>query len=57
MGGTGKTALAVHVAHKLAVHYPEAQIVVDLAGTSEASEKDWVRKEDCLGDFLRVKRP
>jgi hypothetical protein len=39
MGGTGKTALAVHVAHKLAVHYPEAQIVVDLAGTSEAPEK------------------
>jgi hypothetical protein len=36
MGGVGKTALAVHVAHELALHYPEAQIVVDLAGTSEA---------------------
>lgn len=35
MGGMGKTALAVHVAHKLAIHYPEAQLVVDLKGTSE----------------------
>lgn len=36
LGGVGKTALAVHVAHKLAGYFPEAQIVVDLAGTSEA---------------------
>ena len=36
MGGVGKTALAVHIAHKLAVQYPEAQIVVDLMGSSEA---------------------
>lgn len=35
MGGVGKTALAVHVAHKLARYFPEAQIVVDLAGTSD----------------------
>ncbi|MFZ0050269.1 MAG: tetratricopeptide repeat protein [Desulfobaccales bacterium] len=34
MGGVGKTALAVHLAHKLEVHYPEAQIFVDLAGTA-----------------------
>jgi NB-ARC domain len=36
MGGLGKTALAVHVAHKLVVHYPEAQIFVDLTGTAAA---------------------
>lgn len=36
MGGVGKTTLAVHVAHKLKVHYPEAQIFVDLQGTSES---------------------
>ena len=36
LGGVGKTELAVHVAHKLAPDYPEAQIVVDLMGTSES---------------------
>jgi tetratricopeptide (TPR) repeat protein len=36
MGGVGKTALAVHVAHKLVDYYLEAQIMVDLAGSSDA---------------------
>jgi len=36
LGGVGKTALAVHVAHKLAPDYPEAQIVVDLMGTADS---------------------
>jgi tetratricopeptide (TPR) repeat protein len=35
MGGVGKTTLAIHVAHQLAAHYPEAQIVVDMQGTSQ----------------------
>jgi hypothetical protein len=30
MGGLGKTALAVHVAHQLTEHYPDGQIVVDM---------------------------
>jgi tetratricopeptide (TPR) repeat protein len=34
MGGLGKTALAVHAAHRLTVRYPDGQIVVDMAGTS-----------------------
>lgn len=35
MGGVGKTTLAVHVAHLLADRYPDAQIVVDMQGTSQ----------------------
>lgn len=34
LGGVGKTALAVRLAHQLAAHYPAAQIFVDLKGTS-----------------------
>jgi tetratricopeptide (TPR) repeat protein len=36
MGGLGKTALAVHVAHRLTARYPDGQIVIDMAGTSAA---------------------
>jgi tetratricopeptide (TPR) repeat protein len=36
MGGLGKTALSVHVAHRLTGRYPDAQIVIDMAGTSTA---------------------
>jgi tetratricopeptide (TPR) repeat protein len=36
MGGLGKTALAVHAAHRLIARYPDGQIVVDMAGTSPA---------------------
>jgi tetratricopeptide (TPR) repeat protein len=35
MGGVGKTSLAVHVAHQLVDRYPDAQIVVEMRGTSD----------------------
>lgn len=35
MGGIGKTALGLVVAHKIANNYPDAQIFLDLKGTTE----------------------
>ncbi|HEY0834885.1 MAG TPA: NB-ARC domain-containing protein, partial [Azospirillum sp.] len=36
MGGIGKTTLAVHAARRLVARYPDAQILVNLQGHSEA---------------------
>ena len=37
MAGSGKTTLAVHVAHQLAGPYPDAQLFIDLQGHGESS--------------------
>ncbi|WP_162641411.1 BTAD domain-containing putative transcriptional regulator [Streptosporangium sp. 'caverna'] len=48
-GGMGKTTLAVHLAHRLAPHYPDGQFFVNLQGTSARP----LSPETVLGSFLR----
>jgi tetratricopeptide (TPR) repeat protein len=53
MAGLGKTALAVHVAHRLTARYPDGQIVVDMAGTSAAP----LSSAQALARVIRVFEP
>jgi DNA-binding SARP family transcriptional activator len=48
--GSGKTTLAVHVAHKVAASFPDGQIYVDLAGM----QPDPVPPATALNGFLRA---
>jgi DNA-binding SARP family transcriptional activator/tetratricopeptide (TPR) repeat protein len=50
MGGVGKTALAVHVAHRLAAAYPDGQLYVNLHGAGAGP----VAPADVLAWFLRA---
>ncbi|GAA3438149.1 AfsR/SARP family transcriptional regulator [Kutzneria kofuensis] len=49
IGGAGKTALAVHVAHAVREHFSDGQLYVDLGGASDRPAEP----HDVLGYFLR----
>jgi predicted ATPase len=50
VAGIGKTALAVHIAHKLASNYNDGQLYIDLRGAGE----DRLDPSAVLGEFLRA---
>jgi DNA-binding SARP family transcriptional activator/DNA polymerase III delta prime subunit len=50
--GVGKSALAVHAAHRLAMHFPDGQLYVNLHGATAGLQP--LRPLEVLGRFLRA---
>jgi tetratricopeptide (TPR) repeat protein len=48
--GVGKSALAIHIAHKLRTHFPDGQLYVNLRGVEDERR----HPADVLNEFLRA---
>ncbi|MFJ8580888.1 tetratricopeptide repeat protein [Micromonospora sp. NPDC093277] len=51
MAGIGKTALAVHIAHRIASRYPDGQLFIDLHGYTQGMQP--MEPADALDHLLR----
>ena len=52
-GGSGKTCLAIKLAHELAEDYPDGQLYVNLRGSGSGSGSDPLTAADVLTRFMR----
>jgi DNA-binding SARP family transcriptional activator/tetratricopeptide (TPR) repeat protein len=52
MGGVGKSALAIHVAHRLAERFPDGQLYVNLHGATTSLQP--LEPLEVLGRFMRA---
>lgn len=52
MAGVGKTALAIHAAHRLSPEFPDGQVFIDLHGFSESGSP--IEPTDALDRLLRA---
>jgi hypothetical protein len=51
IGGVGKTALAVKIGHRLTAQFPDAQLLIDLRGTSDTATAPRAAMESMIRRF------
>jgi tetratricopeptide (TPR) repeat protein len=57
MGGIGKTALALVLAEKIKIQFPDGQIFVDMRGTSNNPDLPPLSPEDAMAQIIRAYNP
>jgi tetratricopeptide (TPR) repeat protein/predicted phosphodiesterase len=57
MGGIGKTALALVLADRIKIQFPDGQIFVDMRGTSNNPDLPPLTPEDAMAQIIRAYNP